>query len=86
MNGNVQEWVWDQKTAYTEGIQKDPCFPQDTHQKDKINRTLRGGAWLSNRDESTISSRSYANYHTLKNFSIGFRLLRVVPTPEKEEE
>ena len=80
MSGNVWEWVWDGFAEYSTNsrTQIDPAISEPTL------KVLRGGGWLSSKNEIRTSYRLFANPSVIDSMvpnygSFGFRLVRTAP-------
>jgi uncharacterized repeat protein (TIGR02543 family) len=69
MNGNVGEWCWDWKGAYSSGAQTDPAGPASGS-----NRVLRGAGYSSNARPSVFAPSGDTPYERYNNY--GIRLVR----------
>ena len=70
MSGNVHEWCWDWKGAYTSASKTNPRGPEKGS-----NRVDRGGSWLSNPQYCRVAPRS-SGTPTIRYGDVGFRLAR----------
>ncbi len=70
MSGNVWEWCWDWKGAYSSGSQTNPKGPGSGS-----GRVLRGGSWVDSARYLRSAYRSSGS-PGISHDSIGFRLVR----------
>ena len=69
MHGNVWEWCWDGKRAYTAEAQTDPLGPVE----ENAGRAVRGGSFWT-RAEGCRSACRDGNETEGRSYSLGFRL------------
>ena len=72
MSGNVLEWCWDWRGAYSQGPLKDPKGPNSGS-----SRVLRGGSWVNNADYCRVALRGYFQ-PDFRSSRYGLRLARTV--------
>lgn len=83
MHGNVHEWVQDQASDFSSGLQSDPRGPNADSDKKKLfndgdkgpDRIMKGGSW-GNPAHSSQSSRRTINNPNSRSRGLGFRLVR----------
>jgi len=78
MSGNVWEWVTDSYFESFTGAPSDGSAWQGT----TLKRVIRGGAWVSRRDEARADTRSWEKPETRRSvygLLIGFRVARELP-------
>ena len=72
MSGNVREWCWDWRGAYSKGPLKDPKGPNSGS-----SRVLRGGSWILDADYCRVARRYDVSPDGRGSF-VGLRLARTV--------
>jgi formylglycine-generating enzyme required for sulfatase activity len=70
MHGNVLEWCWDWYGSYSSGAQTDPVGASSGS-----SRVGRGGGW-GYYGQSLRSAYRFSDYPSLRDFFIGFRIIR----------
>jgi formylglycine-generating enzyme required for sulfatase activity len=68
ITGNVQQWCWDWKAAYSSSPLSDPRGPDAGSY-----RAIRGGSWSTSAQICRVAYRYSANVPTYKTFTLGFR-------------
>ena len=74
MLGNVWEWVWDGSGAYPISDERDPLGDESSDL-----RVFRGGSW-GIQEQGVRAANRYGTRPTDRDGSLGFRLVRSLPT------
>ena len=70
MSGNVWEWCWDWEGSINESTAATGASLGSF-------RVHRGGSWSNDKDESSVSARSFSyNYPSYRGHHLGFRVVR----------